>query len=68
MYDGLPIITNKIPLAERKGVTHHLLGCIGLDEQSWRVDKFVRKAGQVVRLPQHEVGWDEKLTSCETGG
>ncbi|KAJ9629696.1 tRNA dimethylallyltransferase, mitochondrial [Taxawa tesnikishii (nom. ined.)] len=35
LYAGLPIITNKIPAEERKGIPHHLLGCIGLDEQTW---------------------------------
>lgn len=44
LYDGLPIITNKIPVEERKGVPHHLLGCIGLDEPTWTVGEFVRQA------------------------
>ncbi|KAF2225758.1 IPP transferase-domain-containing protein [Elsinoe ampelina] len=44
LYAGLDIITNKIPLAERNGVPHHLLGCIGIDEQPWTVGKFCSSA------------------------
>ncbi|KAJ9638887.1 tRNA dimethylallyltransferase, mitochondrial [Coniosporium tulheliwenetii] len=44
LYKGLPIITNKIPLDERNGIPHHLLGCIGLDEETWTVSRFVKKA------------------------
>jgi tRNA dimethylallyltransferase len=48
LYEGLPIITNKITKDEVKGVPHHLLGCIGLDEETWTVGKFVTKALGVV--------------------
>ncbi|KAL6166347.1 tRNA dimethylallyltransferase [Exserohilum turcicum] len=41
LYRGLPIITNKITRDEAKGVPHHLLGCIGLEEETWTVGKFV---------------------------
>jgi tRNA dimethylallyltransferase len=44
LYDGLPIITNKMPMAERKGIPHHLLGCIGLNEPTWVVGNFVPSA------------------------
>ncbi|KAF2710182.1 tRNA isopentenyltransferas-like protein [Pleomassaria siparia CBS 279.74] len=44
LYQGLPIITNKITPEETKGVPHHLLGCIGLEEETWTVGKFVTKA------------------------
>jgi tRNA dimethylallyltransferase len=44
LYHGLPIITNKITLAEQRGIPHHLLGCIGLEEETWTVGKFVGKA------------------------
>jgi tRNA dimethylallyltransferase len=44
MYKGLPIITNKITDEERKGIPHHLLGCIGLEEPPWTVGKFVPEA------------------------
>ncbi|KAI9671420.1 MAG: hypothetical protein M1831_004329 [Alyxoria varia] len=48
LYDGLPIITNKIPAHERRGVPHHLLGCIGLHETTWTVGNFVRQATAVI--------------------
>ncbi|KAI5194932.1 hypothetical protein AUEXF2481DRAFT_67538 [Aureobasidium subglaciale EXF-2481] len=44
LYEGLPIITNKMPENEREGVPHHLLGCIGLDEETWTVGNFVSNA------------------------
>ena len=44
MYEGLPIATNKIPVAERKSIPHHLLGCIKLDEEPWSVGKFKDQA------------------------
>ncbi|KAI9677603.1 MAG: hypothetical protein M1817_006557 [Caeruleum heppii] len=44
MYEGLPIITNKIPVHERKGIPHHLLGTVGLDEEPWRVSHFRKRA------------------------
>lgn len=44
LYAGLPIITNKITTEEQQGVPHHLLGCIGLHEQTWVVGTFVKKA------------------------
>lgn len=49
LYKGLPIITNKIAEQEMKGVPHHLLGCIGLEEETWTVGRFVGKALGVVR-------------------
>ena len=48
LYDGLPIITNKIPTTERNGVPHHLLGLIGLNEPTWTVGKFVQNAVNVI--------------------
>jgi len=48
LYDGLPIITNKIPTPERNGVPHHLLGLIGLNEPTWTVGKFVQTAVNVI--------------------
>ena len=44
MYTGLPIITNKIPEAERRGIPHHLLNHIPLDRETWVVDDFRRAA------------------------
>jgi tRNA dimethylallyltransferase len=49
MYQGLPIITNKITIEEQKGIPHHLLGCIGLEEHTWTVGKFVPEALRVVK-------------------
>ncbi|KAF2102680.1 tRNA isopentenyltransferas-like protein [Rhizodiscina lignyota] len=44
LYEGLPVITNKVTTEECKGVPHHLLGCIGLEEPTWTVGRFVNKA------------------------
>ena len=49
LYHGLPIITNKITEEEMMGVPHHLLGQIGLEEETWTVGKFVKNALGVVR-------------------
>ncbi|KAH7132212.1 IPP transferase-domain-containing protein [Dendryphion nanum] len=48
LYQGLPIITNKITPDEMRGVPHHLLGCIGFEEETWSVGKFVGKALGVI--------------------
>ncbi|KAI9772885.1 MAG: hypothetical protein M1840_008767 [Geoglossum simile] len=49
MYEGLEIITNKMPLDERRGVPHHLLGCVGLGDEPWTVAMFTRKALGIIR-------------------
>lgn len=49
MYHGLPIITNKISVEEQKGIPHHLLGVVGLDEETWRVGLFKRNADRIIR-------------------
>lgn len=49
LYNGLPIITNKITPAEQRGVPHHLLGHISLDETPWDVDDFRREANRVIQ-------------------
>lgn len=49
LYEGLPIITNKMPVSERKDVPHHLLGCIGLSEETWTVGNFVANALAKIR-------------------
>ncbi|KAL8941888.1 MAG: hypothetical protein Q9211_001621 [Gyalolechia sp. 1 TL-2023] len=49
MYEGLPIATNKLPVAERKSIPHHLLGCISLNEEPWTVGKFVAIATRTIR-------------------
>lgn len=48
LYSGLPVITNKITVEEQQGVPHHLLGCIGLHEQTWVVGTFVKHALKVI--------------------
>lgn len=48
LYEGLPIITNKMPENERNGIPHHLLGCIGIDEPTWAVGQFVSKARETI--------------------
>ncbi|KAI9850760.1 MAG: hypothetical protein M1824_003101 [Vezdaea acicularis] len=48
LYSGLPIITNKIPVEERGGVRHHLLGQVGLEEGGVTVGEFVERAGRVI--------------------
>jgi len=48
MYEGLPIVTNKITLEERKGIQHHLLGCIKVDQETWTVRQFVDSAAELI--------------------
>lgn len=48
MYEGLPITTNKISVVERKGIPHHLLGCIKLQEEPWTVKEFLSQATTVI--------------------
>ena len=48
IYEGLQITTNKIPLEERKGVPHHLLGCAKIGEEPWTVRRFRDEAVRVV--------------------
>ncbi|RMY00688.1 hypothetical protein D0867_11657 [Hortaea werneckii] len=48
LYSGLPIITNKITTEEQRGIPHHLLGCIGLQEPAWVVGTFVKRAVKVI--------------------
>lgn len=49
MYKGLPIITNKISVEERRSIPHHLLGNIGLDEETWVVGVFKREANRIIQ-------------------
>ncbi|ODA79119.1 hypothetical protein RJ55_04710 [Drechmeria coniospora] len=44
LYRGLPVLTNKLPVPERRGIPHHLLGHIAADEAPWDVDDFKREA------------------------
>ncbi|TVY47994.1 tRNA dimethylallyltransferase [Lachnellula occidentalis] len=49
MYDGLPIVTNRITVEEQKGIPHHLLAFVALDEEPWRVGIFKAKASQIIK-------------------
>ena len=48
VYKGLPITTNKMSIEERKGIPHHLLGCVELDEEPWTVQKFRARASKII--------------------
>jgi len=48
MYEGLPIVTNKISVEERCGIPHHLLGVIGLHSPTWTVGMFKKRATEIV--------------------
>jgi len=48
MYGGLPIITNKLSDEEQRGIPHHLLGNIGLEEEPWTVAKFKPEATRII--------------------
>ena len=49
LYDGLPIITNKVTPDEQHGIPHHLLGHIPLSEMPWDVEKYKRRATRVIQ-------------------
>lgn len=49
LYNGLPIITNKITVSEQRGIPHHLLGHIPLDGSPWDVDDFKAEAAKTIR-------------------
>ncbi|KAK4122142.1 tRNA isopentenyltransferase [Parathielavia appendiculata] len=48
MYKGLPIITNKLMVEEQRGIPHHLLGSIELDEDPWTVTHFKKEATRII--------------------
>ncbi|KAF7552017.1 hypothetical protein G7046_g7551 [Stylonectria norvegica] len=48
LYDGLSVITNKITPDEQRGIPHHLLGHISLDENPWDVDDFKNEAKKLI--------------------
>ncbi|KAL9613724.1 MAG: hypothetical protein Q9167_001738 [Letrouitia subvulpina] len=48
MYEGLLIATNKLPVAARHSIPHHLLGCIRLEEEPWTVRKYVHQAHSAI--------------------
>ena len=49
MYRGLPIITNQIPVQERNGIPHHLIGCVDLESEPWRIGIFKEKCLDIIR-------------------
>ncbi|KAK6611112.1 hypothetical protein H4I96_02710 [Botrytis cinerea] len=49
MYEGLPIITNKVTVEEQNGIPHHLLGFIPLDAETWTVGTFKDRASQIIQ-------------------
>lgn len=68
LYKGLPVITNKITQDEMKGIPHHLLGRIGLEEETWTVGKFVANAIRVVRSFRNEKYHNLTLPRLMTSG
>lgn len=48
MYKGLPITTNQIPVEEREGIPHHLLACISLDQEAWKIPQFQRRSLDII--------------------
>ncbi|KAI5859458.1 tRNA isopentenyltransferase [Durotheca rogersii] len=48
MYKGLPVITNQLPVEERRGVPHHLLATIDPREPTWDADIFAREAARLI--------------------
>ncbi|KAM7218915.1 tRNA isopentenyltransferase [Rhypophila decipiens] len=48
MYKGLPIITNQLSDEEQRGIKHHLLGIIELEEEPWSVTKFKPEATRII--------------------
>lgn len=49
MYRGLPIITNQITDEERRGIPHHLLATVDIDEPTWTNGVFAREATKHIR-------------------
>ncbi|KAJ4288259.1 tRNA dimethylallyltransferase, mitochondrial [Collariella sp. IMI 366227] len=48
IYKGLPIITNKLPVEEQRGIPHHLLGNIDLASDPWAVTHFKNEATKII--------------------
>ena len=49
MYKGLPVITNQITAEEQRGIPHHLLATIAIEEPTWTVSVFAREAAKLIR-------------------
>lgn len=48
LYKGLPVITNKVNVEEQRGIPHHLLGHIDLDQDTWVVGDYKREAQKII--------------------
>ncbi|KAI8871892.1 tRNA isopentenyltransferase [Ramicandelaber brevisporus] len=48
-YSGFDVITNKMPLAERKGIPHHLLGFLKATDVEYNVLDYTRDAQQTIK-------------------
>ena len=48
MYEELAITTNKSTIEERRGIPHHLLGCVPLGEDPWTVRQFHAGASKII--------------------
>ena len=48
LYRGLPTITNQIPPEERNGIPHHLIGCVELEEEPWRIGLFKKESLRLI--------------------
>ncbi|KAK2872085.1 hypothetical protein FQN49_002564 [Arthroderma sp. PD_2] len=48
MYKGLPIATNQIPVEERRGIPHHLIGCVDMDQNPWRIGQFKKDSLKII--------------------
>ncbi|MED6215855.1 hypothetical protein PIB30_001994 [Stylosanthes scabra] len=48
VYNGLEITTNKIPIHERNGVPHHLLGDVSPSHGEFTPSDFRLRAGQII--------------------
>lgn len=48
LYEGLPIVTNKLPPTEMCGIRHHLLGRLAMGDEPWTVSQFTSEALSVV--------------------
>jgi tRNA dimethylallyltransferase len=49
LYRGLPVITNQLSTEEQRGIPHHLLGRIDLNQTPWVVHDFRSEANKVIR-------------------
>lgn len=48
LYEGLPIVTNKIAPTEQYGIRHHLLGTVPLEARTWNAPRFAKEAMRII--------------------